>query len=102
MLLENGSDANTVQKDNATALGLAASYRHAGVAKVLIQNDADVNAADKEKEMALSQSQLQMGMSTLRKIRFITVPMRMLLKNTTELDSIVVELCCENFDSGWF
>ena len=44
---------NAVYEDNWTALHIAAEEGHVDVAKVLLQNDIDVNAVTKEKESAL-------------------------------------------------
>ena len=49
----NGHVSNAVQKTNLAALHCAASKGHVDVAKLLLQNGADVNAVDKDKETAL-------------------------------------------------
>ena len=53
---------NAVNEGKCTPLHNAAQYGHADVAKVLLQNGADVNAVDKFKQTALH---LAVGKDTL-------------------------------------
>ncbi|KAJ5922830.1 hypothetical protein N7516_010533 [Penicillium verrucosum] len=48
LLLDNGADVNTSDKDGRTPLQWALMYGHEAVARLLIENGADVNTSDKD------------------------------------------------------
>ena len=53
VLIQNGAKVNAVDKDNWTALRVAAENGHVDVAKLFIQYGVDVNAVDNEERTAL-------------------------------------------------